>query len=168
MVFASILLHICNGMRYVIKILFAALAAFAACDPPVEIDRSGDKLSGYITHIDSTLYLSDGFYTVSVYIADSVNPFNRVPFRTDSLNLQPMGNLWQTTYDMDGIPSGRYYIAATWSRYPRVPNEIPVVLGTYGCDTSYNCTDHKMVEYPNYQGNFRNITSWTDPAKRMN
>ena len=168
MVFAPFLLHICSGMRYVIKILFAALAAFAACDPPVEIDRSGDKLSGYITHIDSTLYTSNGFYSVSIYNADSSNPFNRIPVRTDSLNLKPMGMLWQTTYDMDGIPSGRYYVAATWSSYPRVPNEIPAVLGTYGCDTAFNCSAHKVVDYPNYQGNFRNIIAWTNPAQKLN
>jgi hypothetical protein len=48
-----------------------------------------------------------------------------------------------------------------------VPNEVQIVLGTYGCDTIIGCTDHKIVEYPNYQGNFRNIIAWTDPAKRL-
>ena len=167
MVFSSFLKHICIGMRYVIKILIVLLTVFAACDPGVDSSRPGNKLSGYVTHIDSTFYLTDGFYSVSIYNADSLNPFNRVPVRTDSLNLKRRDWIWETTYDMDNIPAGKYYIAATWSRYPRVPNEIPLVLGTYGCDTAFNCSAHKMVEYPNYEGKFRNIYAWTDPAKRL-
>jgi hypothetical protein len=157
-------------MKYIIYILSVIfLMIIISCDNPYELNRPGDKLSGYITHVDSTLYFEGGYYySVSVYIADSTNPFNRVPFRTDSLNLRRRDRIWETTYDMDGIPPGRYLIAATYSKYPKIPNEVPIVLGTYGCDTNANCVNHKVVEYPNYQGNFRNIFAWTDPAKRLN
>ncbi len=154
-------------MRYVTTILIFILTVIAACDSPTDPGRSGDKLSGYVTHMDSVLYFTGGYYSISVYNADSVNPFNRVPVRTDSLNLKKRDWLYETTYSMDDIPEGRYYIAATYSKYPKVPNEIPLVLGTYGCDTTFNCSANKMVEYPNYEGKFRNILSWTDPAKRL-
>ncbi|MCC6866376.1 MAG: hypothetical protein IT280_09490 [Ignavibacteria bacterium] len=154
-------------MRYVTTILFIVLIAFIACDPAIDVNRTGDKLSGYVTHIDSTLFMQGGFYSISIYNADSTNPFNRVPVRTDSLNLKRRDWIWETTYDMNNIAPGRYYIAATWSKFPRVQNEIPIVLGTYGCDTSYSCIDYKIVEYPNYQGQFRNIKAWTNPAKRL-
>ncbi len=154
-------------MRYVTIILLLTLGIITACDSPTDLNRTGDKLTGYVTHIDSILYLSGGYYSVSIYNADSTIPFNRVPLRTDSLNLKKRDWLYETSFDMDGIPAGRYYIAATWSKYPKVPYEIPIVLGTYGCDTIANCMSHKVVEYPNYEGKFRNILSWTDLGKRL-
>lgn len=154
-------------MRYVIIILLASLILVTACDPPVDVSRPGDKLSGYVTHIDSVLYMNGGYYSISIYNADSSNPFNRVPVRTDSLNLTRRDWLYETPFTMEAVPSGRYYIAATWSSYPKIPNEIPLVLGTYGCDTNANCSSHKIVEYPNYEGKFRNLFAWTNPAKRL-
>ncbi len=154
-------------MKYITIILISFMAVVAACENPADTNREGSKLSGYITHHDSILYMTGGYYSVSIYNADSINPFNRVPVRTDSLNLKRRDWLFETTYDMDNVPDGRYYIAATWSKYPKVPNEIPIVLGTYGCDTIINCSSHKMVKYPNYEGQFRNIMAWTDPAKRL-
>ncbi len=154
-------------MKYLKIIFILSLLKLIACDNPVDLNRTGEKLSGYITHIDSILYLSGGYYTVSLYNADSINPFNRVPIRTDSLNLKRRDWLYETTYTMEGITAGRYYVAATWSKYPKVQNEIPIVLGTYGCDTTYNCSNHKMILYPNYEGKFRNIFSWTDLGKRL-
>ncbi|HAX47920.1 MAG TPA: hypothetical protein DCX92_02955 [Bacteroidetes bacterium] len=134
----------------------------------MEVNRPGDKLSGYVTHNDSILYMTDGYYSISVYNADSLNPFNRVPVRTDSLNLKKRDWLYETPFTMNGIPSGRYFVAATWSKYPKVPNEVPIVLGTYGCDTIVNCSAYQMISYPNYEGKFRNIQAWTNPARRLN
>ncbi|MBE2217090.1 MAG: hypothetical protein IAE90_02730 [Ignavibacteria bacterium] len=155
-------------MKYIAYILLFTFLIIAACDNPMEVNRPGDKLTGYVTHVDSNLYLTGGFYSVSLFSADSSSPFSRIPLRTDSLRLTKRDNLYETSYDMDGVPAGRYYIAATWSSYPRVQNEVPLVLGTYGCDTILSCTSHKIVEFPNYQGQFRNIFSWTDPGKRFN
>ncbi|KXK55277.1 MAG: hypothetical protein UZ05_CHB002000625 [Chlorobi bacterium OLB5] len=154
-------------MKYITSILVFLLVIISACDPPIDVSRPGDKLSGYVTHIDSILYMNGGYYSISIYNADSTNPFNRVPVRTDSLNLTRRDWLFETPFTMEGVPSGRYYIAATWSTYPKIPNEIPLVLGTHGCDTNSNCSNHKMVVYPNHEGKFRNLFAWTDPAKRL-
>lgn len=156
-------------MKYIYYIIIVIVILFIGCDSPMDMNRPGDKLSGYVTHIDTNLYLIGGYYSVSVFSADSTSPFNRVPVRTDSIHqLIRVDFHYYSPYDMDGIPPGRYYVASTWSRYPRVENEIPIVLGTYGCDTSASCTSHIMLPYPNYQGHFRNITSWTDLNKRLN
>ncbi len=151
-------------------IAYLYLIAFfcAGCSMPDDLNRPGDKLTGYITHIDTNLMLSGGFYSVSVYNAELSDPFNKVPVRTDSMKLTRRDALYESSYDMDGIAPGKYHVASTWSRYPRVENEVPIVLGTYGCDTSASCTDHKIIVYPNLEGNFRNITSWTDLAKALN
>ena len=78
-------------MKYITIIILFSLIVFAACESPVDMNRDGGKLSGYVTHLDSILYLSNGYYTISIYNADSINPFNRVPVRTDSLNLTQKG-----------------------------------------------------------------------------
>ena len=135
---------------------------------PVDLNVPGDNLKGYITHVDTNLVTTGGFYSVSVFNADSTDPFYRIPVMTDSMTLSRQGDRYWSFYSMTGIPVGNFYVAATWSSYPRIPNEIPIVLGTYGCDTSSSCTTHTLIMYPNYQGNFRNITSWTDLGKRMN
>lgn len=157
-------------MKFLSFLLILALILIFGCETPQDLNRSGDKLSGMITHVDTNLYLSGGYYSISLYNADSVSPFNRVPVRTDSLKLTKRHDLivYETSYDMVGIPAGRYYVAATWSSYPKISNEIPIVLGTYGCDTSRSCTNHIVLVYPNFEGNFRNILSWTDLAKRLN
>jgi len=156
-------------MRGVAYIIVAIYILFAGCEAPQDPNRPGDKLDGYLTYTDTNLIISNsGYYSVSIYNADSSYPFLRVPIRTDSVtNPYRIDFHYVAEYSMDDIPGGRIYIAATWSRYPKVPNEVPLVLGTYGCDTSRSCTNHSVVVYPNVQGNFRNITCWTDTTKRL-
>lgn len=154
-------------MKYINLTALIILIIIAACGNPEDIGSPGTNLTGYVTHINMNL-IPGGFYSVSVYSADSTDPFHRVPVRTDSLNLKQRDQLYETVYDMNGIQQGRYYVAATWSQYPRIPNEIPMVLGIYGCDTSMTCTAYTEIPYPNYQSLFRNIISWTDAAHRMN
>ncbi len=154
-------------MKYITPTILLGLIFLIGCETPQDLNRPGDRLSGGIWTTDSNLILNGGFYSVSIYIADSTNPFYRVPFRTDSLNLTRREVIYDTPFLMEGIPTGRYYIAATWSSYPRIPNEVPIVLGTYGCDTSRSCTEHHIVEFPNYEGRARYFTAWTDLSKRL-
>ena len=154
-------------MKNLLFTVLVVLVLLASCGNPMDINRPGDKLNGYVTHIDTNL-IPGGYYSISVFSADSSAPFHSIPIRTDSLSLKRRDNLYETVYVMNGIPLGRYYIAATWSRYPKVPNEVPMVLGIYGCDTSSACTSNIIVAYPNYEDLSRNITSWTDSTKRMN
>lgn len=155
-------------MKYLILFALITCTVIIGCDSPMEVNRPGDKLSGYITQLDTNIMVSStGFYSISIYSADSSNPFHRVPARSDSLSLtrRSDGFCYETLYNMTGVPDGKYFVAVTWSRYPRVANEKPKVLGTYGCDTLYGCSNHKIVTYPNFDGNFRNITSWTDTTR---
>ena len=157
-------------MKIILNTFFAVtlIILFYSCDNPMELNRAGDTLTGYVTHLDSNLYQNGGFYSLSLFIADSTNPFNRVPLRCDSLNLKRRDIVYETSFDLQGIPSGRYYLASTWSSYPKQPNEVPIVLGILGCDTAVNCSNYEVLLYPNYSGLFRNIISWTDLSKRMN
>lgn len=154
-------------MKYINSTAIVIIILIAACGNPADFNKPGDNLSGYITHVNMNL-IPGGYYSVSIFNADSTDPFHRVPVRTDSLNLKQRDHLFETIYDMHGVQLGHYYVAATWSRYPKVENEVPMVLGIYGCDTSMTCTSYIILAYPNYDALFRNITSWTDSTKRMN
>ncbi len=154
------------------KTLFYLVCSFLitfifSCSNIEDPNPTGDKLAGQITLINTNL-IQSGFYSVSLYSADSSSPFNRVPVMTDSLNLSMQNNLYKTIYDFSGIQPGRYFVASTWSHYPKRQNEKPIVLGIYGTDTSHTSTDYNVVLFPNYEGVYRNIISWTDTTKRLN
>lgn len=156
-------------MRQIAYIIAIALVIVFGCESPQDLNRPGNKMDGYITYTDTNLVLTGGYYTVSLYNANNSDPFNWPPVRTDSLkDFYIIDQHYVVMFSIDGIETGNYFVASTWSKYPKVANEIPKVLGTYGCDTTYNCTEYKPVEYPNYQGNFRNILSHTDPLKALN
>jgi len=150
---------------YILSVLI--LLYLFSCGNPLDFNRPGDKLNGYVTHINMNL-ITGGYYSISVFSADSTNPFLRIPVRTDSLNLKRRDNLYETFFGMNGINAGRYYLAATWSHYPKIPDEVPVVLGILGCDTSCTCTSYQILTYPDYDDLSRNIISWTDTTKRLN
>jgi len=156
-------------VKIILYIIAAILIIIIGCESPQDLNRPGDKMDGYITYSDTNLLTINGYYSVSVYNAEVQDPLNRIPIRTDSLkDFYKMGLHYEVMYSMDGIPAGKFYVAATWSRYPKVANEIPIVLGTYGCDTSSSCSSHKVIIYPNTEGNFRNIYAWTDTTKHLN
>jgi len=156
-------------MRGVIYLIFSLFVVFSSCEGPQDPNRPGDKLTGYITYVDTNLIVSNsGYYSISIYSADSSYPFLRVPIRTDSVNnFLRVDFHYLSSYSMVGVPNGRIHIAATWSRYPKMPGDVPLILGTYGCDTSRTCTNHGIVVFPNVEGNFRNITCWTDTTKKL-
>lgn len=146
----------------------AALFLTQSCDAPPDLNPPGDGLGGQIVFIDTNLITYGGYYAISVYNADSTYPFHRVPYRSDSLQLIRRDYVYDAFYDMSGIGPGNYYVASTWFHYPKIPNERPIVLATYGCDTSNTCNNHIKIHYPNFEGVYRNIISWTDTAKGRN
>ncbi|MCX7878441.1 MAG: hypothetical protein N2510_07360, partial [Ignavibacteria bacterium] len=93
------------------KLIVLLLINLAGCETPQDLNRPGDKLDGYVTHLDTALVFNGGYYSISVFSADSINPFNRVPLICDSLAMtrRPGGYVYETLHSMDGIPPGRYY-----------------------------------------------------------
>jgi len=148
--------------------IFAFFLIHQGCELPQDFNPPGDNMSGMIIMADTNLITDGGYYAVSIFSADSTSPFSRVPYLSDSLSFYIRYGVYQSNYDVSGIGSGKYYVACTWMRYPHNPHEIPIVLATYGCDTLSNCTSHKVIYYPNYEGVYRNIISWTDTAKGIN
>src|SRR5437868_7247142 len=111
-----------------VSLLLLSILYLHSCSMPEDLNRPGDNLTGYITHINQDT-IPGGYYSVSLFSVDSAAPFHSIPVRTDSLNLKKRDFVYETPFDINGIPDGKYYVAATWSRYPKMPNEIPMVLG---------------------------------------
>jgi hypothetical protein len=143
----------------------AWLYSFQGCDDS-SVQSSGDHISGYITFTDTNLVYG-GYYAVSMYENRS-NPFDTLPLRSDSLTLSKNGNQYKSYFKFSGVSNGQYYFGVTWIKYPFNPALKPPVLGTRGCDTAHNCTNHILISFPNYSYEDCNILSWTDTAKRLN
>lgn len=142
---------------------------FQECENPADLNPPGDKMGGIITLVDTSLIRGGGYYAVSIFSADSVNPFERIPLMSDSLILTKRDNaVYESMFELSGIPGGGFYVACTWIKYPAETDCVPIVLGTYGCDTLHGCSANTIVYFPNYQGIYRDLYSWTDTSKRMN
>jgi hypothetical protein len=149
-----------------ILVLFALCLLFQTCDDS-GVDPSKDFVSGTITLADTNLISSGGYYAMSVFSAGS-SPFSNRPIRSDSLNLQRSGDVYTGYYKINGLAAGDYYVGATWIHLPFDTNAHPPVLGTYGCDTTHNCTTSTKVTFPSYAGTAGcNFLCWTDTTMRI-
>jgi hypothetical protein len=148
-------------------ILLVIVLSVVSCDTPTDLNPPGDAFAGYVYFIDTNFTYSNGFYAIAVY-KEGDNPFTSKPLKIDSLSdIELVGSRYQSAYKIHDMPTGKYFIASTWIKYPVEENCNPIVLGTYGCDTSYTCTSHRKLVFPNFTGNFINIYSWADTSKRL-
>lgn len=137
---------------------FILLSIFIGnCGTDDSVNATVDFVSGTITFNDSNLNYNGGYYAVSVY-SDHTDPFRQTPFKSDSLLISTTGGVTSAYYKVTGL-NGDYYIGATWIRHS--DNHVSV-LGSYGCDTTINCTSSTKVTVPNYAGtgslNFKSST----------
>jgi hypothetical protein len=144
--------------------LFLSIVIFETCDDS-GINAPQDFISGTVIFTDTILRYNGGYYAVSLF-PDNSSPFSQSPLRNDSLKISISNGVASTYYKMDGITSGSYYVGITWIRSS--DGNVRGVLGTYGCDTTHNCTASKKVTVPSYSGTGGiNILSWTDTLRKV-
>ena len=120
-------------------------------------------IGGTVTFTNTTLSYSGGYYAISFY-GDSTNPFTKAPILSDSLAITVSGGVASAYYKESSLPTGNYYIAATWISHS---SGDVFALGTYGCDTVANCTS-TVVTFPNYAGTGAvNMMSYTSIYKAL-
>jgi hypothetical protein len=113
-----------------------------------EVNAPQDFISGTITFNDTSLKATGVYYAVSLY-GDSSNPFSHPPIRNDRLSIGISNGVASSYYKMSALPTGYYYVGATW--IDSVSGN-PTVYGVYGCDTLVNCSNPTRVAVPNYAG----------------
>jgi hypothetical protein len=153
-----------NSFLFVSILFIFILNFFYGCGDS-SVQSSGDHISGYVTFTDTNL-IPGGYYAISIYNV-MTNPFDTLPLRSDALTMTLNGNVYKDYFKLTNIPNGSYYFAVTWIKNS-APNFLPVVLGTRGCDTNHQCTNHTVVPFPNYSYEDCNILSWTDTTKKLN
>ena len=131
---------------------------YISCDYSGDYYPKGDYISGYISFVDSNFILSGGYYAVALYSNQST-PYHSVPLTTDTLHTAGASSPYH--YRIYWENKSTCYLGIVWKRTSG-ESEIPRVLGIYGCDTSYSCTDFKSIFFPNYTGANYNIICWTD------
>ena len=144
--------------------VFISISLFIGnCGTDDSVNATQDFVSGTITFNNSNLNYSGGYYAVSVY-SDTTDPFRHNPFKSDSLSIVTSGGVTTAYYNVNGL-SGNYYIGAVWIRHS---DGHIAVLGTYGCDTTINCTGSIKETIPNYAGTGGlNFKSSTDITRNM-
>ena len=149
----------------ILSILLFVLLLFMQSCSDNSFQPSGDYISGWVIFND-TNFIRGGYYAISMYENNS-NPFSYMPLRSDSLPMKKYGTGNMIYYRFTNNDNGHYYFGVTWIQSPPVQNQRPPVLGTLGCDTNSNCSDHLLIAFPNFTGANYNIVSWTDTTKRL-
>ena len=146
--------------RKLITYYFLPALAFLSfsCDFSDNYYPKGDYISGYITFVDTNFMSSGGYYAVALYSNQS-SPYNSIPLTTDTLKIA--GATSPYNYRIYYENKSACFLGIIWERTTS-ESEIPRVLGTYGCDTSYSCTDFKSINFPNFTGANYDVICWTD------
>jgi hypothetical protein len=150
---------------FVLTIIFLLLLFSLQSCSDMDFQPSGNYISGWAT-VNDTALVPGGYYALSVY-ESKANTFGYAPIRSDSLKLERHYNDYMVYYRIYDVPKGSYYFAITWIQYPPVGGKLPV-LGTWGCDTTHDCTEHKLISFPNFTGASYNILAWADTSKKLN
>jgi len=149
---------------YFVSISILVATQFTGCDYPNTFQPKGDYISGWATFADSNYASGPGYYAVALYTCEK-SPMSNVPIKTDSLNISGHSNPFYFRIDLTGDYS--CYLAIVW-KHSTSEHEIPVVLGVCGCDTLRNCSEYKVIAFPNYTGANYNIICWADTTKKLN
>ncbi len=150
---------------FLAAILLMLLFSIQSCTD-MGYQPSGDYISGWVMIYDTNL-IPGGYYAISMY-ANKSNPFDTLPIKSDSLKLERDYNIYKCYYRINNNINGSYYFAVTWIEYPVQQYDKLPVLGTRGCDTNKDCTNHELISFPNFTGANYNIISWADTAKNLN
>ena len=127
------------------------------------VNPQTDYMGGTVTFLDSNVNHTGGYYAISFY-GDSTYPFTKAPILSDSLVITTSGGVTSAYYKETSLPTGYYYVAATWVNHS---SGNVYALGTYGCDTAANCTSTKIT-FPSYAGTGAlNILSYTNIYKAI-
>jgi hypothetical protein len=137
----------------------------SGCDEPT-FQPPGDYISGYVFFVDTNFILGDGYYAVSLY-RHKPQPFDTLPVSSDSIEMKKSISFSYAYYRVSSGYGGVYYVAVNWICIVDSFRTTYPVLGTLGCDTTRGCTEHQLIEFPNYTGASYDFKSWADTSKRL-
>ncbi len=144
--------------------LAAAIYSIVGCDDSMSYQPKGDYISGYAVFADTNFVNQGGYYAVALYSTQKT-PYTSVPHKSDSLKMSGFSNPYY--FRINNGEKESCYLAIVWKKSSN-SDEIPLVLATFGCDTTDNCQQHKLITFPNFTGMNYNIICWADTSKKLN
>jgi hypothetical protein len=144
-------------------ILLLSAFLFNACDMSADMQPKGNYISGHLSFIDTNFAKSGGHYAIGLYL-NQTSPFLYKPAYTQVINPDILNTSLYYRIICDG--QGSYIVSAIWMNDSC--NEVPEVLGTFGCDTSRTCTSPDLISFPNYTGADYLFSCWADTCKKLN
>jgi hypothetical protein len=152
-----------NFKTFFLAIIFSTgLILIQSCgidDSPMQ--PKGDYISGYAYFVDNNYLNQGGYYAVALY-DNNPAPFSYNPVKIENIDMSTLNPHY---YRLNWDGTGSYYAAVVWVRGNGT--SVPIVLGTYGCDTTHGCSDNKIIAFPNFTGADYNIRCWNDTTQRL-
>jgi len=142
-------------------ILIILFAFICGCDETgMNYQANGDYISGYASFMDTNFAHGGGYYAIALYES---SPMQGSPTILDTLVFNGSNPY---SYRISYGGSNNMYAAVVWMRSSG--NSNPIILGTYGCDTTQHCSNPNSIAFPNYSGSNYNILCWADTTRRLN
>jgi hypothetical protein len=134
-----------------------------SCDYPNEYQPKGDYISGNAVFIDTNFIRSGGQYKIALY-KNRPNPFDTLPVKAEIIDT---GYVCINYFRIYWERQDNLFVAVIWARSEDI-NKNPIVLGTFGCDTTHHCTESKLIAFPNFTGADYGFLCWADTSKKLN
>jgi hypothetical protein len=140
--------------------IISTIFLIQSCGYDTSMQPQGNYISGYAAFVDTNYVHYGGQYSIALYSSStSGTPLAVTPISMSGTNPFYYRIQWDGT--------GACYAAIVWVRNSG-SNELPIILGTYGCDTSHTCNSGQSITFPNFSGANYNIICWTDTTQRLN
>jgi hypothetical protein len=151
-------------LSFFLPLSLITLFLIQSCDmKDLNVQPKGNYIDGYAIFVDSNFMTSGGHYGLALYNNNS-SPFFYQPVFVDTINLSELVQGGYYRYTLNWSGTGSYFAAVVWLRNA---GGMPLVLGTYGCDTCHTCITNKVIAFPNFTGANYNITCWSDTMKSL-
>jgi len=143
--------------------IISTIFLIQSCGEDSSMQPQGNYISGYAAFVDTNYIHSGGEYSIALY-SSSASPLNSTPIVVTPISMSGTNPFYYRIH-WDG--TGACYAAIVWMRNTG-SNELPIVLGTYGCDTSHTCNSNQTISFPNFSGANYNIICWADTTHGLN
>jgi hypothetical protein len=147
--------------KYFSVFLFLALI-LQSCDDNITFQPKGNYVSGYVFFADTHFVEGNGNYAVALYPVECP-AFSSKPLCTQYIDTKEAN---YTYFRVSWEGEAKLMLAVVW-KFDSTIHRRPLILGTYGCDTTHGCSTHKLIEFPNFTGYDFNIISWADTSKKL-
>ncbi len=151
-----------NFKPLAILAIISTIFLIQSCSDDMSTQPQGNYISGYASFVDTNYVHSGGQYSIALFSSNS--SLSSTPIVVTPISMSGTNPFY---YRIQWDGTGSFFAAIVWVRNSG-GNTSPIILGTYGCDTSHTCSSHQSITFPNYTGANYNIICWADTTHSLN